>query len=74
MHNLTAVTLSLALALPVSADPLLSEVTGNWAGASNQGFHFRAQLTRNVDKARLTIWGGAVDGVRFGHRRPRFRQ
>lgn len=63
MRTLTVLTLSLALAFPVSAEPRLSEATGNWAGASNQGFYFRAQLTQNADKARLTIWGGATDGV-----------
>ena len=60
---LTALTLTLALAVPATAQTILSEATGNWAGASNQGFFFRARLSQNEDKARLIIWGGALDGV-----------
>lgn len=61
--SLTALSLTLALTLPAFGQTLLSEATGNWAGASNQGFYFRAQLSQNEDKARLTIWGGRTDGV-----------
>ena len=63
MRHLTVVTLSLGLALPAFGQTLLSEATGNWAGASNQGFYFRAHLTQNTDNARLTIWGGRTDAV-----------
>ncbi len=68
MRLLTALAPVLALSLmtlPVTAETLLSEATGNWAGASNEGFYFRAQLSQvpNDDKARLMIWGGALDGV-----------
>lgn len=58
MRRLTALALAAALALPASAQTILSEATGNWAGASKQGFTFRAQLSQNRDKARLTIWRG----------------
>ena len=50
----------------------MSEASGNWAGSSNQGFYFRAQLTQNEDKARLTIWGGALDGVPAAEGDPEF--
>ena len=63
MRCLTALATTIALALPVSAQTILSEATGNWAGASNEGFYFRAQLTQNEDKARLMIWGGRTDTV-----------
>jgi len=63
MHRLIALTLSVALAFPAFGQTLLSEATGNWAGASNEGFYFRAQLTQNDDKARLMIWGGRTDAV-----------
>lgn len=62
MRRLTALALAVTLALPASAQTILSEATGNWAGASKQGFTFRAQLTQNRDKARLTIWSG-MDSV-----------
>ncbi|NJS39846.1 MAG: hypothetical protein HC783_13470 [Rhodobacteraceae bacterium] len=61
--RLIALAMSLAAALPVTAQTLLSEATGNWAGPSNEGFYFRAQLSPTKDKARLRIWGGALDGV-----------
>lgn len=63
MRRLIALSLSAALAFPAMADTVLSEATGNWAGAANTGFYFRARLTQNRDKSRLTIWGGRVDGV-----------
>jgi hypothetical protein len=46
------------LAGPVLASALLGEVTGNWAGASGQGFDFRAELTEEAGAARLRIWQG----------------
>ncbi|WP_309664349.1 hypothetical protein [Tabrizicola sp.] len=58
------------LAAPAAADTL-SEATGNWAGASNQGFYFRAALSFEGEAAQLKIWndlGGipaANSGVQF---------
>ena len=57
--------LTLALAGPAMAEPLLSEASGNWAGASNGGFFFRAELTQADKTARLRIWNG-TDGVPKG--------
>ncbi len=57
--------LGLALTSPAAAQTLLSEASGNWAGPSNGGFFFRAELTQNEDKARLRIWNG-LDGVPTG--------
>lgn len=57
--------LSLCLASPVLAEPLLSEASGNWAGSSNGGFFFRAELTQAKTAARLRIWN-ATDGVPSG--------
>jgi hypothetical protein len=58
MRAIASFALLLSLALPVSAETLLSEASGNWAGASGQGFSFLARLTQNQDMARLVIWGG----------------
>ena len=71
---LRAVTVALlfSLAVPAEAETLLSEASGNWAGASNQGFYFLARLTQNEDAARLVIWGGAMDGVPSGEGEPEF--
>lgn len=44
------------LAMPGQAGTVLGEVDGNWAGASGQGFLFRAILTDEGGKARLRIW------------------
>ena len=57
--------LSLALATPALAEPLLSEASGNWAGPSNGGFFFRAELRQAGATARLQIWNGN-DGVPTG--------
>lgn len=62
MTRLAALTLSLALSLPAAAETVLSEASGNWAGASNQGFYFSAQLVQNKDRLGLVIWNGN-DGV-----------
>ena len=62
MRRFAALTLSFALALPAVAQTVISEASGNWAGASNQGFHFRAQLVQNRDRLGLRIWN-AIDGV-----------
>lgn len=72
MRHLPALTLSLALAVQAQAQTVLSEASGNWAGASNQGFYFLARLVQNEDKARLVIWGGALDGVPTGEGEPEF--
>lgn len=50
--------LSLALATPAAAQDLLSEVSGNWAGPSNQGVYFRAELSQLEETAGLKIWAG----------------
>jgi hypothetical protein len=71
MRHLTALTLTLALTLPASAQTLLSEASGNWAGPSNQGFYFLARLTQNEDKARLVIWNG-TGGVPSDKSDPQF--
>ncbi len=63
MRSVIALTLSLTLALPAFSQTVLTEATGNWAGASNEGFYFRARLTQNDDKAALVIWGGRTDRV-----------
>ena len=72
MRTFVALGFSLVLALPVAAQTPLSEATGNWAGASNEGFYFRAQLSQVADKARLQIWGGALDGVPAASGAPEF--
>jgi hypothetical protein len=61
MRRCVALVLSLTLALPAVAQTMLSEASGNWAGATGSGFTFLARLTQNEDKARLTIWGGGPD-------------
>ncbi|WP_103258018.1 hypothetical protein [Tabrizicola aquatica] len=70
--RLATLMLSLALALPVQAQTVISEASGNWAGSSNQGFYFLARLSQNEDKLRLAIWGGALDGVPSATGEPEF--
>lgn len=70
MRPYAALSLAIMLALPADAATPLSEVSGNWAGASNQGFFFLARLSQNEDMARLQIWGGAMDGVPAGDAEP----
>ncbi|MDP3195065.1 hypothetical protein [Tabrizicola sp.] len=72
MRRFAALTLTLAFAMQVQAQTVLSEASGNWAGASKQGFHFLARLVQNDDTARLMIWGGALDGVPTGEGDPEF--
>ncbi|MFN4204058.1 MAG: hypothetical protein ACK4GM_13475 [Tabrizicola sp.] len=72
MHKLSALILSMTLALPAAAQTVLSEASGNWAGSSNQGFFFLARLTQNEDKLRLTIWNGAMEGVPSPNAEPEF--
>ena len=64
--------LCLTLALPATAEPLLSEASGNWAGASGSGFTFLARLTQNADKARLTIWAGGPGSAAVAEGDPQF--
>jgi hypothetical protein len=72
MHKLSALILWMILALPAGAQTVMSEASGNWAGASNQGFFFLARLTQNEDKLRLTIWNGAMEGVPSPDAEPEF--
>jgi hypothetical protein len=58
MRLIPSLALAVSLSLPAAAETVLSEASGNWAGASGQGFSFLARLTQNEDMARLTIWGG----------------
>lgn len=50
------------LAQTLRAETVMSEVTGNWAGADGGGFYFRAVLSQVEDRARLQIWNG-LDAV-----------
>ncbi len=56
---------TLFLTSPVMAQDPLAEASGNWAGESNQGFFFRAELLDVGDAAGLRIWNGN-DGVPQG--------
>ncbi len=69
---LRPVTVALLFALPVPAvaEALLSEASGNWAGASGQGFTFLARLTQEEDMARLRIWSGTPDAAPTGEGDP----
>ena len=72
MRLLPALALTLALANPAAAQTLLSEASGNWAGASGEGFTFLARLTHNEDMARLTIWGGGPGSAAVAEGDPQF--
>lgn len=72
MRRLAALTYPLLLALPLQAQTLLSEASGNWAGASGEGFTFLARLTQNEDKSRLTIWGGGPGSPAVAEGEPQF--
>lgn len=72
MRRLAALVLSLTFALPAAAQTMLSEASGNWAGAAGSGFTFLARLTQNEDKARLTIWGGGPDTPAVAEGDPQF--
>ncbi len=53
-----ALVAALSQASPARAEPA-PEVTGNWAGPSNQGFYFRAALEQSApDSVSLLIWNG----------------
>ena len=58
MRNLAALSLTAFLTLPAAAQTVVSEASGNWAGSSNQGFYFTAQLVQNKDRLGLVIWNG----------------
>lgn len=62
--------LSLFASLPAYAETILSEASGNWAGASGQGFSFLARLTEEEDFARLRIWSGSADAPPTGEGDP----
>lgn len=66
MFRFANTALAIALAFPASAETIVSEASGNWAGASNSGFYFTARLTHEEDFARLRIWSGLEDGVPSG--------
>ncbi|MGL5011472.1 MAG: hypothetical protein ACRC6I_16455 [Paracoccaceae bacterium] len=51
---------------PVAADTVMSEVSGNWAGADGGGFYFRAVLSQVEDRARLQIWNGTDEAALTG--------
>ncbi|AWD21247.1 hypothetical protein [Fuscovulum blasticum] len=72
MRLLPALALTLALAQPAAAQTVLSEASGNWAGASGDGFTFFARLTQNRDMARLTIWGGGPGSPALPEGEPQF--
>lgn len=65
MRRLSALAVTLALAMPAAAETAVSEVSGNWAGPSGTGFYFTAQLVQNKDRLGLLIWNGndAVPGT-----------
>ncbi len=72
MRLLPALCLTLACAVPATAETVLSEASGNWAGASGEGFTFLARLTQNKDMARLVIWGGGPGSPAVAEGEPQF--
>jgi hypothetical protein len=72
MRLLPALALTLALTIPATAQTLLSEASGNWAGSTGTGFTFLARLIQNEDMARLTIWGGGPDSPAVAEGDPQF--
>jgi hypothetical protein len=58
MRRLPTLSLLLVLTLPAAARTVISEASGNWAGPSNTGFYFTAQLVQNKDRLGLVIWNG----------------
>ncbi|MGL4238196.1 hypothetical protein [Tabrizicola sp.] len=63
MRRLAALILSSILALPASAETILSEASGTWGGASGQSVFFRAELSARQEQetSRLRIWIGHDD-------------
>jgi hypothetical protein len=72
MRLMPPLCLTMALALPASAQTVLSEASGNWAGTSGDGFTFLARLFQNEDKARLAIWGGGPSSPAVAEGDPQF--
>lgn len=72
MRLLPALCLTLAWAVPATAETVLAEASGNWAGASGEGFSFFARLTQHEDMARLTIWGGGPGSAAVAEGDPQF--
>lgn len=72
MRLIPTLCLTLTFALPSNAQTVLSEVAGNWAGASGDGFTFLARLSQNQDKARLAIWGGGPGSAAVAEGDPQF--
>lgn len=71
MRLAAALCLTTLLApLPALSETILSEASGNWAGAGGQGFTFLARLTQEDDMARLRIWSGAPDAPPTGEGDP----
>ena len=58
MRSATLLIPLILAALPAAAEPVLGEAGGNWAGATGQGFAFRAVLSDQDGAARLQIWQG----------------
>lgn len=62
-QGMAAIVLTaLGLSSAARADTVLSEVSGNWAGTSGQGFDFRAILSEAGGETRLQIWQG-MNGI-----------
>lgn len=72
MRLIPSLALVLTLAVPAAAQTVLSEASGNWAGASGDGFSFLARLSHNEDMARLTIWGGNPGEAAVAEGEPQF--
>ena len=72
MRLLPVLCLTVACAVPATAETVLSEASGNWAGASGEGFTFLARLTQNEDMARLVIWGGGPGSPAVAEGEPQF--
>lgn len=72
MRHLAALTLTLAFALPAAAQSVISEASGNWAGAKGTGFTFLARLSPAKDKLRLTIWQGGPGSPAVADGDPQF--
>ncbi len=68
MHFLLLSACLTVCAMPLRAEEVLSEVTGNWGGTGNTGFYFRAtldQLPPEQGTGRLRIWH-ALDSIPVG--------
>lgn len=72
MRSIVSLVLLLVGGVPAAAGTVLSEVGGNWAGASGEGFSFLARLSQNEDMGRLTIWGGNPGEAAVAEGEPQF--